>query len=464
MLRGMSERVHVVGIGGIGTSALAVILAQAGAVVSGSEDSGTILAGELLDRFPEISVWRGYSAGHLDGVDRLIHSVAVRPDNPELAGARRRGIPVLTYPQALGRFLAGTDVCGVAGTHGKTTTTAMIAAAAEEAGLPVSYLVGAPMQGDRCNVRYTPGSPFVLEADEYRGAFLEYAGRFAQLVITNIDFDHPDYYPSQDAVEKAFSELLAHIPPGARVFACGDSRGVQAVSRVHDRIITYGFGPGNAVRVELAGVSDAASVFTVTSPADDRVRLRVKLPGRHNVLNATTAFLAARALGCPVAAIASALEGYVGARRRFDVRLSTPQVAVVDDYAHHPAAVASFIDGLRQRYPGRRLVLVFQPHTLTRTLALFDDFVRVLRAAEQVAILDVYAGRELDDPAEPARLAARLRAALRDQGADVMAASEPTDVVTAVTELAAGEPVVVGTVGAGDVWKTVTEPLTARLG
>ena len=465
MLRGMSERVHVVGIGGIGTSALAVILAQAGAVVSGSEDSGTILAGELLDRFPEISVWRGYSAGHLDGVDRLIHSVAVRPDNPELAEARRRGIPVLTYPQALGRFLAGTDVCGVAGTHGKTTTTAMIAMAAEEAGLPVSYLVGAPMQGDRCNVRYTPGSPFVLEADEYRGAFLEYAGRFAQLVITNIDFDHPDYYPSQDAVEKAFSELLAHIPPGARVFACGDSRGVQAVSRVHDRIITYGFGPGNAVRVELAGVSDAASVFTVTSPADDRVRLRVKLPGRHNVLNATAAFLAARALGCPVAAIASALEGYVGARRRFDVRLSTPQVAVVDDYAHHPAAVASFIDGLRQRYPGRRLVLVFQPHTLTRTLALFDDFVRVLRAAEQVAVLDVYAGRELDDPAEPARLAARLRTALRSQGADVLAASEPADVVRAVAELAAaGEPVVVGTVGAGDVWKTVTEPLTARLG
>jgi UDP-N-acetylmuramate--alanine ligase len=225
MLRGMSERVHVVGIGGIGTSALAVILAQVGAVVSGSEDSGTILAGELLDRFPEISVWRGYSAGHLDGVDRLIHSVAVRPDNPELAGARRRGIPVLTYPQALGRFLAGTDVCGVAGTHGKTTTTAMIATAAEEAGLPVSYLVGAPMQGDRRNVRYTPGSPFVLEADEYRGAFLEYAGRFAQLVITNIDFDHSDYYPSQDAVEKAFSELLTHIPPGARVFACGTRAG-----------------------------------------------------------------------------------------------------------------------------------------------------------------------------------------------------------------------------------------------
>ena len=147
----------------------------------------------------------------------------------------------------------------------------------------------------------------------------------------------------------------------------------------------------------------------------------------------------------------------MGARRRFDVRLSTPQVAVVDDYAHHPVAVASFIDGLRQRYPGRRLVLVFQPHTLTRTLALFDDFVRVLGAAEQVAVLDVYAGRELDDPAEPARLAARLRTALRNQGAEVLAASEPADVVTAVADLAAaGEPVVVGTVGAGDVWKTVT--------
>jgi UDP-N-acetylmuramate--alanine ligase len=195
------------------------------------------------------------------------------------------------------------------------------------------------------------------------------------------------------------------------------------------------------------------------------VRLRVGLPGRHNVLNATAAFLAARALGCPVDAIATALAGYAGARRRFEVRLSTPQAAVVDDYAHHPVAVAAFIDGLRQRYPDRRLVLVFQPHTLTRTVALFDDFVRVLGAPEQVAVLDVYAGRELDDPAEPARLAARLRAALRDRGADVLAASGPSDVVAAVAELAsAGEPVVVGTVGAGDVWKTVTEPLTARLG
>jgi UDP-N-acetylmuramate--alanine ligase len=285
----MSERVHVVGIGGTGTSALAVMLAQAGAAVSGVEESRTILAGELLDRFPEIKVYRGYSAGHLDGVDRVIHSVAFRPDNPELAEARWRGIPVFTYPEALGRFLTGTAVCGVAGTHGKTTTTAMIAMAAEEAGLPVSYLVGAPLQSGRSNVRYTPGSPFVLEADEYRGAFLEYAGRFAQLVITNIDFDHPDYYPSQDAVEKAFSELLVHTPPGARVFACGDSQGVQAVARVHDRITTYGFGPHNAVRVELDELSDSGSGFTVAGTSDDRVRLRVGLPGRHNVLNATAA-------------------------------------------------------------------------------------------------------------------------------------------------------------------------------
>ena len=213
-LRGMSERVHVVGIGGIGTSGLAAVLAQAGAVVTGSEDSRTILAGELLERFPQIRVYDGYSASHLDGVDRVIHTVAARPDNPELAEARRRGVPVFTYPQALGLFLDGTEVCGVAGTHGKTTTTAMIAAAFEQAGLPVSYLVGAPLQGSRGSARYIAGSPFVLEADEYRGAFREYAHRFAQLVITNVDFDHPDYYPSQDAVEKAFGELLAHTQRG----------------------------------------------------------------------------------------------------------------------------------------------------------------------------------------------------------------------------------------------------------
>ncbi len=165
----MSERVHVVGIGGIGTSGLAAVLAQAGAVVTGSEDSRTILAGELLERFPQIRVYDGYSASHLDGVDRVIHTVAARPDNPELAEARRQGVPVFTCPQALSLFLDGTEVCGVAGTHGKTTTTAMIASAFEQASLPVSYLVGAPLQGNRSNARYTTGSPFVLEADEYRG-------------------------------------------------------------------------------------------------------------------------------------------------------------------------------------------------------------------------------------------------------------------------------------------------------
>lgn len=457
----MFDRLHVVGIGGIGTSALAVILAQAGAVVTGSEVSRTILAGELLERFPQIRVYEGYSPSHLDGVSQVIHTTAVKPDNPELAEARRRGIPVLSYPQALAQLLAETDVCGVAGTHGKTTTTAMIAMAAETAGRPISYLVGAPLQNGQNNARYTPGTPFVLEADEYRGAFLDYASRFAQLVITNIDFDHPDYYPSQDAVEKAFGELLAHTPPSAKVFACGDSAGVRAVARVHERISTYGFGAHNDIRIESLDPSDAGSGFTVTGTVDGEVPLWVRLPGQHNVLNATAAFLAARQLSCPVPAITSALENYAGARRRFEVRLDKPQVALVDDYAHHPVAVSSFIAALRQRYPNRRLILVFQPHTLTRTQALFDEFVQVLAVADQVAVLDVYAGREQDNPAEPARLAARLRAALRHEGAQVLDASEPADVVRAVSELTAGQPVVIGSLGAGDLWKTVTEPLMA---
>jgi UDP-N-acetylmuramate--alanine ligase len=175
----------------------------------------------------------------------------------------------------------------------------MIASAFEQAGLPVSYLVGAPLQGSRGNARYTAGSPFVLEADEYRGAFMEYAHRFAQLVITNIDFDHPDYYPSQDAVEKAFGELLAHTPAAAQVFACGDSAGVRAVGRVHDRIITYGFGASNAVRDRVTAATEAGSRFSVTGGPDGEVALRVTLPGRHNVLNATAAYLAAQQMGCP---------------------------------------------------------------------------------------------------------------------------------------------------------------------
>jgi UDP-N-acetylmuramate--alanine ligase len=460
----MPQRVHVIGVGGIGTSGLAVILARAGATVTGSEESQTTLAADLLEGFHQIRVYGGYSPSHLDGVDWVIHTTAAKPDNLELLEAGRRGIAVSTYPQALGRFLAGTDVCGVAGTHGKTTTTAMIASAFETADLPVSYLIGAPLQGGASNVRYVPGSPFVLEADEYKGAFMEYAHRFAHLVITNIDFDHPDYYPSQDAVEKAFGEMLVHVPPSARVVACGDSAGVAALARAHERIITYGFGRPNAVRVEVQDATPAGSTFTLAGQCEPGTSLRVSLPGRHNVLNATAAFLAARGMGCPDGAIIAALASYVGARRRFDIRLETAQVAVVDDYAHHPAAVASFVDGLRQRYPGRRLILVFQPHTLTRTRALFDEFVAVLATVDQVAVLDVYAGREAGDPGEPGRLAELLRQALRRKGAAVIEAAGPLALADRLAELAAGSPAVIGTVGAGDVWKTVTEPLVTRLG
>jgi UDP-N-acetylmuramate--alanine ligase len=460
----MRQRVYIVGIGGIGTSSLAVILSEAGSIISGLEPSRTTLASETLARHPGIVIYDRFSPDQLDGIDWVVHTTAVKADHPALVEARGRGIPVSSYPQALGQFLARTEVCGVAGTHGKTTTTAMIAACLERAGLPVSYLVGAPLQGGSPNARLVDGSPFILEADEYRAAFLEYAHRFSTLVITNVDFDHPDYYPSQEAVEKAFGELVGHTPGAARIFGCGDSAGVRAVARGGRPIETYGVGRDCTYRVDIESSTPQGSRFRISGLQAGPVTLELGLPGRHNVLNATAAVLAANALGCDIRHATAALSDYVGARRRFDVRLDTPRLAVVDDYAHHPVAVGCFIDGLRQRYPGRRLVLVFQPHTLTRTQVLLDEFAEVLTRPEATVVLDVYAARELDSSREPQLLAARLREAVTTRGGHVLEVADPPAVVEALRAVANDGPVVVGTVGAGDVWATVTQPLVELVG
>jgi UDP-N-acetylmuramate--alanine ligase len=460
------KRAHFVGIGGIGAGSLAVVLHQAGWAVSGSEPAATTLAQEVLDTYPEIAVYREFDAAHLDDVDWLIYSVAFRPDNVEIAEAHRRGIRTSTYPEALAQILAdpattaGAGTCAVAGTHGKTTTTAMVAACFEAAALPVSYLIGAPQQGGRKNVAFCPGAPFVVEADEYRAAFLNYASTIRTLVITNVDFDHPDFYTSQAEVEQVFHDLLGKAGAVEPIFACGDSGGVQELRRVHgDRIATYGVGVDNDYRITLTEANESGSVFMVAGPILEPLTVRLALPGLHNVLNATGALLAALSMGCPAPAILEALSGFTGARRRFDVLTDTPAGVVVDDYAHHPAAISALLQGVRQRYPEHHLALVMQPHTISRTVAMLDDFAACADEADQVAVMTVYAGREADGSDQPVVLATRMRELMRQRGVNVLDTEDPASIVTALADLAAGQRVVVATVGAGDVWSTVAEPL-----
>lgn len=468
---GTQGKVHIIGVGGIGAGSLAAVLREAGYAVTGSEPSHTTLTQEILALYPDIEVFREFSEAHVADADWVIYSVAFGADNAELVEARRRGVRISTYPEALGTLLAdpattgGAGVCAVAGTHGKTTTTGMVTQALEATGTSASYIIGGPMQGSARNARFRAGSPFILEADEYKGAFLEYAPHVSLLVITNIDFDHPDCYPSQHAVEEAFGQLLDGATGLQTTFACGDSPGVQAVLQHRSEPVqTYGFGHANTYRIDVRTANAAGSSFTISGPDLDAVPVMLGLTGRHNVLNATGAFLAAREMGSPTAGIVEALRDYVGARRRFEVVLDTERAAIVDDYAHHPVAVASFIDAMRQRYPGRHLTVVFQPHTLSRTVAMFDDFVNALRGADAVAVLDVYAGREAEKgSAEPEVLAEKLREALRSQGTRLFDAAEPGELVAALAESCADGRTVVATVGAGDLWRTITTPLRAAL-
>lgn len=387
----LPRRIHLIGIGGIGMSAIARVLAGEGYLVSGSDLAETPITLGLREL--GVRTYRGHAAEQLGDAELVVASSAVPESNAEIVAARQAGLPVLKRQQFLQRLLQGRDVIAVAGTHGKTTTTGMIATILLGEGHDPGLIVGGVVVGLGVNGRAGQG-PFVIEADEYDRMFLGLTPWIA--VLTNVEMDHPDYFRDLDDLRGAFGRYLAQTPTSGCIIACVDSPEVRRLlteQPLQARLLTYGASEQADFRVGEVAAESERLYFEVHHRGALWGAFTLAVPGRHNALNATAAALAAAQRGVTPAQLAPHLLAYRGAARRFEVRGEAAGVTVVDDYAHHPTEVRATLAAARLRYPERRVVAVFQPHTFSRLRALFDGFLDAFADADEVIVLDVYAAR-----------------------------------------------------------------------
>ena len=407
-----APRVHLVGIGGSGLSAIAVLLLELGFSVSGSDQRPNEATAELSKR--GVTIYRGHHAGQITGADLVLISSAIPGNNPEVVAAKAEGIPVLKRQEFLGPLMEGLHGIGIAGTHGKTTTTGMIAVVLLRAGLDPSFIIGSkvsvgPAEGmtSQTLAARAGQGPFVIEADEYEGMFLGL--RLQVAVVTNVEWDHVDCYPTPKAFADAFRQFVGQLPQGGLLLLCADDAGALALRDAAPpgvTVQTYGLSPhANWQAHELVsndrGGFDARVWFypdLETTRAGTAVStLSLAIPGRHNVRNALAALAVANWHGISPKWAASMLRDFHGAGRRFEFIGEVDGVTVIDDYAHHPTEVAATLAAARLRFPTRRIWAVFQPHTYSRTQALLHDFAHSFDDADRVLLLDIYAAREKID-------------------------------------------------------------------
>ncbi len=439
------KRVHLIGIGGAGISAVARVLLERGAVVSGSDLRRSPVAERLREDGVRVSF--GHRAENVRGAELVIVSSAVPESNVEVQAARAAGIPVLKRAAALAWLTEGQRVIAVAGTKGKTTTTAMLVAILREAGWGPSYIVGGVLADVGTNAHAGPGDLFVVEADEYDRTFLALKPQVA--VVMNIRHDHPDCYPTFDDFRAVFEEFIAPVPPDGLVVVSWDDPAARELGErrraAGGRVAFFGLQEGAEWRAEDTRPNFAGGVdFLATHDGAVVGLVRLRVPGEHNASNAVATLAVADFLGVPLRVARRALIEFRGVGRRFEVKGEAAGVVVVDDYAHHPLAIRATLQAARQRYPGSRVWAVWQPHTYSRTKALLEDFARSFDLAEHVIILPIYAARESDT--------------LGVSSADVAAAMSHPDVrcarsleeavVWLGTEVQPGD--VVLTLGAGD--------------
>jgi UDP-N-acetylmuramate--alanine ligase len=398
--------VHFMGAGGAGMCALAEAMARAGHAVTACDRSpgSGVTALEALG----VQVRVGHDPSHVEGARVVVVTAAVPPTHPELGRARELGVPVLKRAQALGEWVAGGRLGAVAGTHGKTTTTALLTEMLAAADLDPTGFVGGQVPSWQSHLR--PGSDdlFVVEADEYDRSFHHLHPDVT--VVTNVEADHLDIYGDLEGVREAFRHYLAGVRPGGQVWACADDPGASALLAGLPAGVTghaYGLAAGAELRGEQLETGPRGSVVRVREHGEDRGRLHVALPGRHNVLNALGAAAAARALGAGWDAIRAGARAFGGVRRRFQELGTARGIRVVDDYAHHPTEVAAALEAARAAAPGARIVAVFQPHLFSRTRDFHRAFGQALAAADMVWLTDIYPAREAPLPGIDAGLVAR---------------------------------------------------------
>ena len=454
------QHIHLVGIGGAGLSAIARVLLGLGYRVSGSDRSLNALTEALARDGARIDPT--HDAANVAGADALIISSAVQPDQVEVAAAQAAGIPVYKRADIMADLMAGKQVIAVAGTAGKTTTSAMIAHILIETGRDPSYIIGGVLSSTGQNAGVGAGDAFVIEADEYDNMFLGLRPKIA--VVTNVEWDHPDFFATPEDTQRSFERFADLLPPDGWLIACADDPGAWMLAQrqleLGKQAFPYGY---DATRAVLQAVDASESengyrfgVRMYDSESADSLQLRLAVPGRHNSLNAMGALIASYYAGANLNHAANALATFKGTGRRFELLGEVDGVAVISDYAHHPTKIRATLEAARGRYPGRQLWAVWQPHTYSRTQALKDDYLTAFDDADHVLITDIYAAREQPIPGvDAAALAERM------QHPDARFASSFEATVDAL-DAGVHAPAAVIVMSAGDAPKIATEFLKRR--
>lgn len=439
-------RTHLIGIGGAGMSAVARLLLAHGVTVSGSDAQDSAALTQLREQGAEVVV--GQRAANVEDVDTVVVSTAIRATNPELAAARELGLRVVHRSDALAVSMHGSHVVAVAGTHGKTTTSSMIAVMLEAAGRRPSWAIGAHVADLGANAALGHGEWFVAEADESDGSFLKYAPTVA--VVTNIEPDHLDHYATTEEFFAAFDDFAATLRPGGTLVACQDDAGSRDLARriraAGFKVMTYGQDPTSDIEIrdiQPQGLGSSATLV-IGDGADARShRMSLSVPGEHNVLNAAAAFAVAWVTGVPADDALRGLTGFHGSARRFDLRGEGHGVRVFDDYAHHPTEVAAALTAARNVAGDHRVLVLFQPHLFSRTKAFAVEFASALRLADQAWVLPIFAAREDPQPGVTSGLITEVA------GDKVKEATDEDALREIVAQASPGDLVL--TVGAGDV-------------
>jgi UDP-N-acetylmuramate--alanine ligase len=448
------KHIHFVGVGGAGMSGIAEILHNLGYTVSGSDQAASATTRRLASLGIRIAI--GHAAEHIAGAEAVVTSTAVRGDNPEVIAARARRVPVVPRAVMLAELMRLKQGIAIAGTHGKTTTTSLVTSVLAEAGVDPTFVIGGRLAAAGANSRLGSGDYIVVEADESDASFLNLNPVMA--VVTNIDADHMDTYGHDYAkLKAAFVDFIHRMPFYGAAILCSDDPGVRSIMPMISRpIVTYGFGPEAMVRATDV-VADAGTMrFTVQRRNGVQMpdlQVTLNLPGDHNVLNALAAIAVASELELPDGSAVKGLAEFHGVDRRFQRYGEWPSAdggtfTLIDDYGHHPAEMAATLAAARGAFPGRRLVLAFQPHRYTRTRDCFEDFVKVLGSADLVLLAEVYAAGEAPIVAADGRALVR---ALRVAGkVDPVFVDDIAAMPQALVEQVRGGDVVIA-MGAGSI-------------
>ena len=446
---GRTRRIHFVGIGGIGMSGIAELLANLGYEVSGSDARSSDITARLARLGVRIA--QGHEPAHVGDADVVVTSSAISAANPEVEEARRRRIPVIPRAEMLAELMRLRYGIAIAGAHGKTTTTSMVALVLERAGMDPTAVIGGRLSAFGSNARLGGGDYMVVEADESDRSFLKLTPAIA--VITNIDHEHMESYGSWEGLQQAFVDFANKVPFYGTVIACVDDGPVRSLlPRMTRRIVTYGPEDSGATvtarNVTLEAFGSRCQVWH--APGEGRISelgtLQLKVPGRHNLMNALAAVAVGLEVGVPFAKIAAGFEDFHGAERRFELRGEARGVMVVDDYGHHPTEIAAVIAAARSGIE-RRVVVVFQPHRYTRTRDLLDAFGEALAGADEIVLTDIYAAGEAPIAGATAEA---VEAAVRRSGRPVRLVKALDDIPAAVAALARPNDLVI-TLGAGSI-------------